>query len=203
MRLTERDLELLRWINGHGFVTARQAADWMGTCLQTGHRRMRLLHQGGYVRRQRLFHGAERAYWLSGLGQKISGDTLSYLETISPATYRHHWMMVDLAHDLVAKTKGQFTPERRLREERAIKGVGAEGHVPDGLLHVKNKKPIAIELELTVKGRERLEGIVEGYLERDLGEVWYFVASDQVRRKLTSIIDSESLFKIKPWQPRS
>ena len=34
MRLTERDLELLRWINGHGFVTARQAADWMGTCLQ-------------------------------------------------------------------------------------------------------------------------------------------------------------------------
>ena len=45
MRLTERDLELLRWINGHGFVTARQAADWMGTCLQTGHRRMGLLHK--------------------------------------------------------------------------------------------------------------------------------------------------------------
>ena len=42
MRLTERDLELLRWINGHGFVTARQAADWMGTCLQAGHRRMGL-----------------------------------------------------------------------------------------------------------------------------------------------------------------
>lgn len=69
----------------------------------------------------------------------MSGDTLSCLETISPATYRHHWMMVDLAHDLIAKTKGRFTPERRLREERAIKGAGAEGHVPDGLLHVKIK----------------------------------------------------------------
>lgn len=203
MRLTERDLELLRWINGHGFVTARQAADWMGTCLQAGHRRMGLLHEGGYVTRQRLFHGAERAYWLSALGQQVSGDTLSCPETISPATYRHHWMMVDLAHDLITKTKGQFTPEHRLREQRAIKGVGAEGHVPDGLLKVKSKKPIAIELELTLKGRERLEGIVEGYLDRDLSAVWYFVTSDQIRRRLTSIIDGERLFKIKPWQPRS
>ena len=112
-------------------------------------------------------------------------------------------MMVDLAHDLITKTKGQFTPERRLREQRAIKGVGAEGHVPDGLLKVKSKKPIAIELELTLKGRERLEGIVEGYLDRDLSAVWYFVTSDQIRRRLTSIIDGERLFKIKPWQPRA
>ena len=31
MRFTERDGRLLRWINGHGFVTLRQAARWLGT----------------------------------------------------------------------------------------------------------------------------------------------------------------------------
>ena len=35
MRFTERDGRLLHWINGHGFVTLRQVARWLGTNYQT------------------------------------------------------------------------------------------------------------------------------------------------------------------------
>ena len=119
MRLTERDLELLRWINGHGFVTGNQVADWMGASMQAAHRRLGLLHQGGYLLRERLFHSEKRAYRVSALGHEISGDTLSRLEMISPAIYRHNQMLVDLAHAVTVKTGGDFTPERRLRQSRA------------------------------------------------------------------------------------
>lgn len=203
MRLTERDLALLRWINGHGFVTVRQAADWMGTCVQAGYRRLGLLHRGGFIERHRVFHGAERAHWPTDLGQTASGDGLSRLVGISPATYRHNQMLVDLAQAVADKTGGHFTPERRLRHEKAIDGLDREGHVPDGLIQLGNKKPIAIELELTIKSRRRLEAIVDGYLRSDLGEVWYFVTDEQVRRKLEAVTDGYRMFKIRSWKAPS
>ena len=203
MRLTERDLELLRWINGHGFVTARQVAEWMGASRQAAHRRLGLLHREGYLLRERLFHGEDRAYHVSALGQEASGDGLSRLEMISPATYRHNRMLVDLAQTVISKTGGHFTPERRLRQERAKDGLSRDSHVPDGLLQIKGKKPIAIELELTAKSRRRLEAIVDDYLRSDLGEVWYFTGDEQIRRKLKSVTDGYRMFKIRPLETPS
>ena len=142
----------------------------MGASRQAAHRRLGLLHREGYLLRERLFHGEGRVYHVSAMGQEASGDGLSRLEMISPATYRHNRMLVDLGpgghrQDRRASSRR----ERRLRQERAIDGLGHDGHVPDGLLQVKGKKPIAIELELTAKSRRRLEAIVDDYLRSDLG----------------------------------
>ena len=203
MRLTGRDLELFCWINGHGFVVARQVADWMGASRQAAHRRLGLLHREGYLLRDRLFHGDDRAYRISAMGQEASGDGLSWLEMISPATYRHNHMLVDLAEALTRKTGGEFTPERRLRQERVIDGLGRNCHLPDGVLQVNGKKPVAIELELTAKSRRRLETIVDHYLQSDLGEVWYFAGDEQIRRKLTSVTEGYRMFKIRPLEAAS
>ncbi len=71
MRLTERDLELLRWINGHGFVTLRQIARWNDSFYQAAQRRVRQLVDHGYLERRAIFHG-DRAHWLTKLGRHVN-----------------------------------------------------------------------------------------------------------------------------------
>ncbi|MDH3661791.1 MAG: hypothetical protein OEU92_17475, partial [Alphaproteobacteria bacterium] len=44
---------MLQWINGHGFVTADQAAVWMGVCDRVGRRRLQRLVEGGYLQKKR------------------------------------------------------------------------------------------------------------------------------------------------------
>lgn len=93
-------------------------------------------------------------------------------------------------------------PERRLRAERRAKsgwrkGRWKEGHTPDGLLYVGDKKPIAIELEISLKESNRLRSIVTDYVvDRNLREVWYFLTNDTARRAVERMIRPYSDFRI-------
>jgi|GEM_PF-810593 len=197
MRFTERDSRLLRWINGHGFVTLRQVARWLGTNYQTAQRRVRLLYDQGYLDRQWLVHG-DRAHWLTPTGRAMCGDSLPPPKHIRLGSYRHDRMLVDLALTLVADAGGQFTPERHLRQMQEMDRIGKRGHVADGWLHLDDQtKPIAIELELSTKGSRRLERILRGYMTNlDIAEVWYFVECETVRRQLTKAAKDLGFIKI-------
>ena len=199
MRFTERDARLLHWINGHGFVTVEQAAHWMGTTYQTGAHRIRVLVDGGYLRRERILHGDPRIHRVTEQGLLACEDTLVQLQSVNLGTYKHDLMLVDLAHSVVEATSGAFVPERRLRHQLGMNG--ARGHVPDGLLHLDGQKPIAVELELSIKAKDRVEAIVEDYAaDRTLAAVWYFVTSQAVRRFLEKITTGYGLFEIHDWE---
>lgn len=43
MKFTERDAHMIRWMNGHGFVTIRQIARWMGSSYRAARRRAQRL----------------------------------------------------------------------------------------------------------------------------------------------------------------
>ncbi|MEL6963865.1 MAG: hypothetical protein AAFO01_14005 [Pseudomonadota bacterium] len=197
MRFTERDGRLLHWINGHGFVTLRQVARWLGTNYQTAQRRVRLLYDGGYIDCQWLVHG-DRAHWLTPAGRAMCGDSLPPPKHIRLGSYRHDRMLVDLALTLTADNGGHFTPERRLRQVQELDRVGKRGHVADGWLHTEDqKKPIAIELELSTKGSRRLERILRGYMaDLDIAKVWYFVECEAVRRQLAKAAKDLGFIKI-------
>lgn len=185
MQFTERDARLLRWINGHGSATLQQIARWAGTSYQSVQRRVRQLVDHGYLERRCLIHG-DRAHWLTKFGRQICGDELPPPKDIMLGSYRHNHILVDLSLSLVAETGGRFTPERRLRQMMSLTRLGERYHVADGLLQLEDQdKPIAIELELSTKGHRRLKQIVRGYAANlDIGEVWYFVESNIVRRHL-------------------
>ena len=197
MRFTECDGRLLRWINGHGFVTLRQMARWLGTNYQTAQRRVRLLYDHGYLDRRWLVHG-DRAHWLTPTGRAMCSDSLPPPKHIRLGSYRHDRMLVDLALTLVTNTGGRFLPERRLRQMLEIDRVGKRGHVADGWLHLDDQtKPTAIELELSTKGGRRLERILRGYMTNlDIAEVWYFVECQTIRRQLTKAAKDLSFIKI-------
>jgi len=197
MRFTERDGRLLHWINGHGFVTLRQVARWLGTNYQTAQRRVRFLFDDGYLDRQWLVHG-DRAHWLTPAGRGMCGDSLRPPKHIRLGSYRHDRMLVDLALTLVVENRGQFTPERRLRQMEEMDQVGKRGHIADGWLHLDGQtKPIAIELELSTKGSRRLERILRGYMaDLEIAEVWYFVECETVRRQLAKAAKDLSFIEI-------
>lgn len=60
--------------------------------------------------------------------------------------------------------------ERSLVHDKCADGLGRRGHLSDGMLIFPDGKKIAIEVELTMKGKNRLERILKGYriLHRDL-----------------------------------
>ncbi len=57
--------------------------------------------------------------------------------------------------------------------------------MPDGLLYIGDDKPVAIELEISLKERNRLRDIITDYaFSSTIREVWYFVTNDTVRRAI-------------------
>lgn len=184
MQVTARDIEMLRWINGHGFATIRQMSRWMGTGYRTGQRRAQRLTEAGLLSHQWLMR-RERIYWPTKLSINLCDDDLPPLGRIAAGTYHHTLQLIDLAHSLTTETGGSFVPERRLRHERGLTGVGLRGHLPDGHLQLRDRKPIAIELELSTKGRRRLAQIMRSYAtDLSVGDVWYFAGSEALRLRL-------------------
>ncbi|MHB1949749.1 MAG: replication-relaxation family protein, partial [Gammaproteobacteria bacterium] len=56
-------------------------------------------------------------------------------------------------------------------------GFGKRGHIPDGILVHQDGKQIAIEIELTLKAKDRMERLLKNYGTRfEYKEIWYFCA---------------------------
>lgn len=128
MKFTERDADMIRWINGHGFATIRQIAGWMGASYQAAQRRTQILAEADFLEHQWPFRG-ERVYLPTKRAVARSGDELPPLSRITHGSYVHDLKLIDLALWLAADTGGAFTPERRIRHERGLTGVGISGHV--------------------------------------------------------------------------
>jgi len=201
MKFTERDTDMIRWINGHGFATIRQIARWMGSSYQAAQRRTQILADADFLEHRWPFRG-ERVYLPTKRAAARSGDELPPLNRITHGSYVHDLELIDLALWLAADTGGAFTPERRIRHERGLTGVGISGHVADGLLKLGDDKPIAIELELSTKAKRRLAKIIRGYLgDLSVSEVWYFAGSGAVRGSLERAAGDHAFIKIRDWPP--
>ena len=201
MKFTERDADMIRWINGHGFATIRQIACWMGSSYQAAQRRTQILAEADFLEHRWPFQG-ERVYLPTKHAVARSGDELPPLNRITHGSYVHDLKLIDLALWLAADTGGAFTPERRIRHERGLIGVGISGHVADGLLDLGDDKPVAIELELSTKAKRRLAKIIRGYLgDLSVGEIWYFAGTGAVRGSLERAAGDHAFIKIRDWPP--
>ena len=59
MIFQNRDVEILRWVNGFGFASADQICKWMGVGTTAGYVRVKKLVDGGYLARERILHGQD------------------------------------------------------------------------------------------------------------------------------------------------
>ena len=198
MIFQKRDAQVLQWINSFGFATAEQIQKFMKIKKTTAYVRIKKLVDGGYLTRERLLHGEGRLHKVTKLGVLASTDGLAPMKYITLGTFRHDLMLVDLALALEAETGGTFIPDRRFRHNEGLSGKGQLGRVADGYLFIGDDKPIAIELELSVKSRARIADVIKTY-GGDLGvkEVWYYTDQKSVVHALQKAAKGYSFIKIR------
>jgi hypothetical protein len=181
LQLTPRDLELLAFVAEHRVVLAGHAQALMVTSAKAAYTRLHALTKAGLLSFEQVFHRKPGCYRITTRGLRAVGS--SYPSTkIDLHTYDHD---VGVAWLYLAARRGTFGPVADVLSERALRshderpgrsdppmgvrlgGLGATGrerlHYPDLLLVTPQGRRIAIELELTAKGRARRHKILSGY----------------------------------------
>ena len=161
------------------------------------HVRVKKLVDDGYLKKDRILHGQAKVHTLTPKGRMICEDDLYHLTDINLGTFRHDTLLIDLALWLEQKTGGHFIPPRRIRHNEGLSGVGQIGHIPDGYLVIGQEKPVAVELELSVKSYTRIKGIIDDYGGNfRVSEVWYYTDRKDVERVVSKVADGYPFIKI-------
>jgi hypothetical protein len=199
VRLSERDGQLLRVIGEQYAITVDQLARLIGRSHRTGRWLRDRWRTAGWVEsRQLTAHGASFV-WLTGTGTRVAG---------SP--YRTWRPNAALAAHIEAVTEVRLLSERLAAGEWVCERSLARGprarfherpHVPDAILERAGER-IAVEVELTLKSRARLEAVL---LELgDYDRVLYFATRALVPRlrELAAELPWQNI-AVHPYPPRA
>lgn len=184
MKITKRDVEIIQFINNFGFCETNHLSKRFKLAPNRIYQLIKRLVDSGFVISKRLFCERDSIYYLTEKGAEFTD--LPKLANLSLGTYYHNVILIDLYLKLSSYFPGAvWISERQLLNEKFRDGVGKRGHSADGIMLISDKQ-IAIELELTPKGLNRLEGIIKSYSTNfSIKEVWYFCskqASQVVKR---------------------
>jgi hypothetical protein len=215
VRLTPRDLELLGFAAEHHLVLPDHARALLGASADAARARLAALARAGFLTGYRPFHARPSCYQITSRGLGAIGSDLRPPRQLDLRSYEHE---VGAGWLWLAARSGRFgrlrdvVAERRLRSEDArperaeppygvrLGGLGPRGrerlHYPDLLLVSADGRRIAVELELSSKGRARREGILAGYgAAARIDAVLYLVRDRRIGR---SIQDSARRLGIGP-----
>ncbi|MGH8976033.1 MAG: hypothetical protein ACRD0C_22835 [Acidimicrobiia bacterium] len=159
--VTERDLSVLRWI-GEQFAVRADVIRWLlggNHPLSDGRTRQVIdrWRRAGLVHQRRFFAGSEPMVWPTREGLRLVLD--SYRSRTPALSMLAHLHAVSLVRfGLERRGSGQgWVPERALYRARPSPDV----HVADGEYTDRAGRRTAVEVELTVKGSERLRRIID------------------------------------------
>ena len=193
VRITDRDRELLGFVAEHRLILAAHAQALLGVSAGGAYARLHSLTRAGMLNHRTLFHNQPGCYQATRKGLALIGSELPP-PRLDLRCYGHDvgvaWLWLT-AHNGTWGPFREVLSERRLRswdaspEGRAdpqavrLGGLGPGGqprlHYPDLLLVDERGRRIALELELSAKGRTRREKILAGYgADRRLDGVVYF-----------------------------
>jgi DNA-binding transcriptional ArsR family regulator len=209
-RITGRDRLLLEFIAEHRLVLSNHVQALLGVSAQTASRRLRALEQAGLVDRETLFYRYPAHYRIRRRGLELIGSRLGV-----PKRGLNVAHDVGVAWLWLAARRGAFgslaavVSERTMRsrdgaEAHASRVTGRSGqepfgvrlagrgprgrprlHYPDLLLVDREGRRIAVELELSSKGRSRRHQIIGGYAsDRRIDAVLYLVNDQRIAREV-------------------
>ncbi len=181
LRLTARDRELLGFLAEHRLVLESHVQQLLGLPDKVIRGRLRTLAAAGYLTYNRLFAGQPALCQIRRRGLAAIGSELP-TPRFNLAGYKHD---VGVAWLWLAARNGVFGPMRQVLGERHLRshdraadrraepyavrlgGLDHDGrerlHYPDLLLINPRGGRLALELELSAKGRARRERILSGY----------------------------------------
>jgi hypothetical protein len=215
-RVTGRDLQMVRWVGRLRFVEARQVARRFGMDDRNVYRRLRGLVSLSLLEHRRVFHAQPGAYTATRDGLEAAGVALPPAR-LDIRTYSHDREVASLMVALECEFGvASVVTERELRSldvgapERPRYAVwrGAERtrrglHFPDLAVELGGGGVLAVEVELSAKGRTRLASIVAAYVRaRQVERVRYYAAPGAIAgvRRAVRRVGAEALFEIRAWE---
>lgn len=185
MQITERDIDLFKKLSSYSMLSTKQIRNLcFGEIAKTTVlRRLRVLEKEKYIQRLRGLESQDTLWCLLDRGTEI-------VEVQLP---KRHWSKNLLEHDfqlialrLLLEEQGlahSWIPEHEIRRSiyksndfRSAK----EKLIPDGFMGVEVngiKQTLAIELELTLKNKDKMKKVIGRYKEKELHGVWYISPS--------------------------
>jgi predicted transcriptional regulator len=194
MQLTARDLDILRFINDFGFCEMPHINQRFGLKHPRNYQIMGRLIHSELVKCDAIFYRRHRMFRLTGKGAKYTD--LPALHRVALGNFKHNLSLIEVYLKLRALySEATWISERALKHDKYFKGVGQHGHVSDGIL-LLNDRQVAIEVELTSKGKNRWEKILNAYsAELSINEVWYY-ATQAVSQSLCALASKMPFIKV-------
>ena len=179
VRVTERDVELLRLVGEMYAVSQTQLRRLLGCSESRAHRVRRRWQRAGWVEAQLMLAAEPLALWPTREGLRVAGLGEYRVWRPSPQRIGHVLALADVRLLVEERRRGaRWVSERQLARDggRAGRTVGSEvgQHRPDGVVELDGRRA-AVELELTSTGRERARQIMRLLLEH-FDSAWYFAA---------------------------
>jgi hypothetical protein len=165
MILVERDYAIMREVERFRFVLSRQIKLLAGFEGQRAcDRRTKLLIEGGYIDRQKVLYGVPSVYYLTHKGKMLIGASKRQ-DKIQVEKIPHDIAVADTAIYFISNY-GILPEEIQTEKETNSKtGFTKRKHNPDFIFEKEGEKN-CVEVELSIKAKDRFEKIVEtNYLE--------------------------------------
>ena len=174
VRCSERDIELLRIVGEQYALTLPQLARLMD-CSPHAARWLRARwERAGWARGRALLVGEPVFVWLTRRGHRIAGVDYAVWRP-NAGMLAHIAAVTDVRLHVTARHPGAvWVCERELHREVAAGPGGRQRHRPDGLVVIDGHE-VAVEVELTLKRRARIEQIMRELVPR-YRSVSYFAA---------------------------
>jgi hypothetical protein len=219
--LTERDVEILRWMTRHGVVTTELVGRrffWRTDRNDYGKwaasRRLRVLRELGMILSDKPFAHAPAALRVTRAGASLADIGLRPAPLVL-SELRHSLAVVWLTEYLLAENAGaELTTERELRAQRhreLREGTREteQGRIPDALLRIPTKGAgaqgvvtVAVELDRARKDRRAMERMVRQYDYENVDRVWWYVTPARLERTraLVSELRADDRIEVHAWR---
>jgi hypothetical protein len=171
----------LRFVGEQYAVTLPQLASLMGRSEHAARWLRSRWQRAGWAQGRALLVGEPVFVWLTRRGLRAAG--LPYRAwRPSPGGLAHVVAVNEVRIELAERRpEAGWVCERELAREARTELGGFGAHRPDGLVLVHGGE-VAVEVELTLKRRGRVERVMREHVAR-YGQVWYF-APPRLRRAL-------------------
>jgi DNA-binding Lrp family transcriptional regulator len=183
--LQERDKKVIQWLSRVGLASADQVSRMFGFSEPPILRRLQKLREAGIVGGKKIDSDYPVIFW-----SKISYFDLP-IKQPNPGAFEHDYKLTNLHIWLAQQYPGSsITTDRELRRDQdaghIIPKKGKRPHRPDSILELRSER-IAIEMENSVKDKNRLQAILRQYYsDRNIDQVWYFATTAGVQNVIAN-----------------
>ena len=216
MLLTDRDIEILRWVARHGVVTTEQIARRFfptpqGFSAATQRLRKLCTMIQPVLQRDLTHYRKPPVLRVTTQGARLADVGIGPARLI-PNEVPHALNVVDLTEELLEKTPSAvLTTERehrteRYREKRAG-GRKSTGRIPDAVFTVPKgpgepkERTVAVELDRSPRQRLDIESIVRQYQAESFDTVIWFVRKNRVEptEEIVRRLRADDFIEVRSW----